>query len=212
MPEQPAQRSSLDYPELFFGLAGPIGVDMDLIASCLTTACSNVGYSSELIKLTTEMTRFPIADEFEPDTEAGDDTFAVYMRKMNEANALRKQYKDPAVLARIAIETIRNERARSTKDENKARAGHAYIIRQLKRPEEVELLRKVYGRQFILVSAYAPEKRRKEQLSARLSGEVSTSLSVADVSYRAEKLIWPAPGLDDSDLSESCLPFELHRA
>ena len=23
---------------------------------------------------------------------------------------------------------------------------------------------------------------------------------------------WPAPGLDDTDLSESSLPFELHRA
>jgi hypothetical protein len=23
---------------------------------------------------------------------------------------------------------------------------------------------------------------------------------------------WPAPGLDDTDLSESCLPLELHRA
>jgi cytidine deaminase len=170
MPERQEQRSSLDYPELFFGLAGPIGVDMDLIAACLQTACSNVGYSSSLIKLTTEMTRFPIAEPHKPESVTGNDTFAVYMRKMSEANALRKQYEDPAVLARIAIETVRNERARHTKNENVARAEHAYIVRQLKRPEEVELLRKVYGRQFALISAYAPEKLRKEQLCARLSG------------------------------------------
>jgi len=25
-------------------------------------------------------------------------------------------------------------------------------------------------------------------------------------------MLWPAPGLDDTDLSESSLPFELHRA
>jgi restriction system protein len=27
-----------------------------------------------------------------------------------------------------------------------------------------------------------------------------------------QKAVWPAPGLDDTDLSESCLPLELHRA
>ena len=188
---------------------------MDLIASCLKTACSNVGYSSSLIKLTTEMTRFPITGPKEPtdpgEPVSGDDTYTVYMRKMSEANALRKQYDDPAVLARIAIETVRNERERQTNNEDVARAEHAYIIRQLKRPEEVELLRKVYGRQFALISAYAPEKLRKDQLCVRLSGEVSTSLSAADVSYRAEKLIERDASEDGESLGQQ-LRETFHRA
>ena len=56
------QPSSLDYPELIVGIAGPIGVDMDLIAASLGVALGNVGYASTLIKLTAEMARFPIND------------------------------------------------------------------------------------------------------------------------------------------------------
>ncbi|NHK28679.1 deoxycytidylate deaminase [Parvularcula flava] len=43
----------------------------------------------------------------------------------------------------------------------------AYIIRQLKRPEEVNLLRSVYGRQFILISAYAPPKSRLRNIESK---------------------------------------------
>src|SRR5271170_2096487 len=89
---------SLDYPELIIGVAGPIGVDMDLIARSIGAALVGVGYTDTLIKLTTEMSRYPIT---RPDlvSEAmhwvGTDTFNTYMRKMSEANALRKQYDDP---------------------------------------------------------------------------------------------------------------------
>lgn len=44
-------------------------------------------------------------------------------------------------------------------------AAQAYIIRQLKKPEEVALLRGVYGRQFILVSAYMAEDKRKLRIA-----------------------------------------------
>jgi len=41
----------------------------------------------------------------------------------------------------------------------------AYIIRQFKKPEEISLLRSVYGRQFILVSAYSPQEVRRIRIS-----------------------------------------------
>jgi cytidine deaminase len=189
---------SLDYPELIVGVAGPIGVDMDLIARGVEAALAAVRYTSTLIKLTYEMSRYPITD---PDLLAeskrweGRDTFNTYMRKMSEANAIRKQYDDPAVLARIAIDAIREGRSRSTTGADVVRPRHAYIIRQLKRPEEVGLLRQVYGRQFVLASAYAPESERREQLCERLKTELSTSMTATDIGYRADQLI-------DRDASE----------
>src|SRR6266568_5177191 len=96
------QPSSLDYPELIVAIAAPIGVDMDQITQSITTAFRAVSYSHSLIKLTTEIARYPITDPKLSDEIAkwaGTDTFNVYMRKMSEANALRKQYSDPAVLA-----------------------------------------------------------------------------------------------------------------
>jgi hypothetical protein len=53
---------SLDYPELIIGIAGPIGVDMDLIARGLEAALDALRYTSTLFKLTSEMSRYPITD------------------------------------------------------------------------------------------------------------------------------------------------------
>jgi cytidine deaminase len=63
------------------------------------------------------------------------------------------------------------------------------MVRQLKRPDEVALLRKVYGRQFVLTSAYAPEALRKEKLCERLRRELSTAVPLSDITHRAEQLI-----------------------
>ena len=181
----------LEYPELIVGVAGPIGVDMDLIARSLETALKEVGYSSELIKLTTEMERFPVTDSLlkaEIAKWPGLDTFNTYMRKMSQANALRKQYDDAAVLARIAIDALHACRRREVGPDG-IRSKHAYIVRQLKRPEEVALLRKVYGRQFVLASAYAPGAERREQICARLRRELSTLAKESDVGHQADQLI-----------------------
>ncbi len=187
-----SELAALSFPELVIGIAGPIGVDLDQIASSLGTALASVSYSSELIKLTAEMERFPvIREDLLPELSkwAGSDTFNTYMRKMSQANALRKQNNDPAVLARIAVDAIQIRREQHTADSHKVRSSHGYIIRQLKRPEEVNLLRKVYGRQFVLVSAYAPEALRKEKLCERLRRELSTSLLASEITHRAERLI-----------------------
>lgn len=183
---------ALSFPELVIGIAGPIGVDLDLIAASLGRALDAVDYSSELIKLTAEMERFPVTQEGllrELQKWEGNDTFNTYMRKMSQANALRKQNDDPAVLARIAVDTIQLRRAGHTGAIHNVRSKHGYIVRQLKRPEEVALLRKVYGRQFILVSAYSPEGLRKEKICERLKRELSTNVMSSDISYQADRLI-----------------------
>jgi hypothetical protein len=43
--------------------------------------------------------------------------------------------------------------------------NQAYIIRQLKRPEEVETLRRIYGDRFILIGANAPLEVRKRHIN-----------------------------------------------
>jgi cytidine deaminase len=182
----------LDYPELVVGLAGPIGVDLGLIESCVTAALLDMEYESTPIKLTVEMDRFDITDEGgqkEVQRYSGEDAFNSYMGKMSYANALRKQHKDAAFLARIAIQTIQTRRAEKAGDLRRVQSKHAFLIRQLKRPEEVDLFRQVYGRQFVLVSAYASPILRKEQLCERLRDELSTAITAIDLGYRADQLM-----------------------
>jgi cytidine deaminase len=54
------QPSSLDYPELVVAIAAPIGVDMDQITQSIEATFNALGYESSLIKLTTEIARYPM--------------------------------------------------------------------------------------------------------------------------------------------------------
>jgi deoxycytidylate deaminase len=165
-----------------------------------------MGYASTTIRLTTEMERYPIvlpalSAEIAA-CEVGGDLYHTYMRKMTHANVLRKQYGDPAVLARIAIDVIRQRRTELTSNMNTVCSQHAYIIRQLKRPEEVALLRQVYGRQFALASAYAPGALRKDQLCDRLRQELSTATKPIDMEFHALKLMDRDASEDDDAMGQ----------
>ncbi len=73
--------------------------------------------------------------------------------------------------------------------EEYALSKHAYILRQLKRPEEIHTLRRVYGRQFIQVSAWAPEEQRCARIKDRERQRASSKTTEADIEYRARELI-----------------------
>ena len=66
----------------------------------------------------------------------------------------------------------------------------AYIVRQLKRPEEVELLRKVYGKQFVLISAYGTVENRKRAIENALRRSLPLDLQDHELSAKAEQLIF----------------------
>lgn len=174
----------IEFPELVFATAGPLGVDMDGITTVLAACLTEVGYTSESIKLSSEMQKVPIPAGDRP--ERGE---PLYHWKMDYANALRRKFEHADVLARIALEAIRSRRRSFTGENQKPVAKQAYLISQLKTPEEVEILRKVYGRQFFLISAYASEHNRLEKLVNKLRSELSTNFSEADLRYRAALLI-----------------------
>lgn len=52
-------------------------------------------------------------------------------------------------------------------------AAHAYVIYQLKHPDEVELLRQVYGSSFLLVAGHAPRRARIAELTRRIKEDQS---------------------------------------
>lgn len=113
---------------------------------------------------------------------------ASFQERIAYANEVRRQLGDEA-LAALAVSGIRAFRAEQRErerhsgsqlsDEGQRDLGsdegdeevpiprQAYIIRQIKRPEEVRLLRRVYGRQFILVAAYAPQDLRIRRIADR---------------------------------------------
>jgi len=160
-------------PELIIGIVAPIGVDLNEVASVLTELLGAMGYSATTLRLTSLMTEVPTG------VSLSDDSYVQsYKSRIAYANAICDRFGRDA-LAAMAISAIRSARPTLWKarlergleplpvgaiPEETPIPSQAYIIRQLKRPEEVQLLRSVYGRQFILVSAYSPQDARLKRI------------------------------------------------
>jgi deoxycytidylate deaminase len=182
-------------PELIIGLVAPIGVDLDNVTDALTELLREMGYTANLFRLTTLMKEVPTGVALSEDSHVSS-----YKSRIAYANAICKRFGQDA-LAAMAISAIRAARA----DIWKARSEQgmeslpeeaipeetpvpcqAYIIRQLKRPEEVRLLRSVYGRQFILVSAYNPQHarlKRIEELELRSRGGLISEVDAHTLAF-----------------------------
>lgn len=169
-------------PELVFGLVAPIGTDLELLTEVLSQSLREMNYLATEFRLTRLMrevpTGLPLVEK--PYIRSFKDRIAY-------ANEVRRHLGDEA-LAALAISAIRSfrgeERDRKAvaqgpstltgdvlsgdeRDEEAPLPNQAYIIRQFKRPEEISLLRSVDGRQFILVSAYAPQEERRRRIEER---------------------------------------------
>lgn len=176
------------HPELVIGIAGPIGIDIDALSDELTRALGLVSYRSSVIHVTKLMSTFPKCGA----SAKGKDFFSQMNFKMDHANALCKKAKDPAFLMRIAMDGIREKRKKLI-EKKKIDSGYvpkrAYIIRQLKRPQEVDLLRRVYGKQFILVSGYGARSDRKDRLFDRGKEDLPLSRKTSKLLHSTEKLL-----------------------
>ncbi len=150
----------ISFPEIIFGLVAPIGVDLDLVTRELEKALSQVKYTSSQIKLTQDMRELEVPVQLEED-----DMFSYYDSRIRYANAIRATSNRDDALALLAIASIRRERGSISGSVDEPVEKRAYIVRQLKRIEEIELLKNVYGKQYITVSIYQSEADRIDNLT-----------------------------------------------
>lgn len=190
---------AISHPELVIGIAGAIGVDIDAIFEEIDRAVKDVNYDTVVeIRVTQQMMKYP-APEI---TQNGKDFFSSMMFKMDYANKLCEDREDPATLMRIAMGAIGQYRHSNTeladdtdpaalnrKREDAVLPKTAYVIRQLKRPDEVELLRKVYGKQFILVSGYGSADHRKSKIEKKLRDSLPIATPDHEISNKADQLM-----------------------
>ena len=98
-------------------------------------------------------------------------------------------------MAMLAVASIRNERRKKCEDPDLRLPRTAYILRSLKRPEEVVTLRSIYSSSFILVSAYSRREDRVDNLAAKIA---SSHNAFQKINYRAY-----AEGLINKDEKET---------
>jgi deoxycytidylate deaminase len=191
-----------DTPELIFGLVGPIGVDMQAVQRALEGALRRVEYTPHTIHLTKELPSiFPHLQSAPAGT---------YKEKIDLVNNLRADTGRADILAVLSVLKICEIRALLNKDnpmvsEEEAPSSpvpsNAYIIRQLKREEEISLLKRIYGRRFVQVSVTVGEATQLSRVGQIVAAE-SPNLLFDEQKKRASELIQTDQNEDNNDFGQ----------
>jgi deoxycytidylate deaminase len=177
--------SEIANPELIFGLVGPIGVDLDSVMASLEKALLSVGYRHvHHIHLTDYIRNRRIRIPFDESSY-----FSRYKSLIAYGNAFRRLAKTKSAVAGVAIAKIREIRKSITGSEGQPALGHAMIVRQFKRPEEVDLMRSVYGAKFLQVSVCGSTQERRRVLIDKIRAYDSAPKADADCERHAIELI-----------------------
>lgn len=162
-------------PEIVIGLVTPIGTNTGELASTIQGLLSDYCYTAIIIKLSEKLpTEDPPLGEPEDHRirrliAAGDEFCKTH------ANADQPEG-DPAALARLAVREVRRTRVallrqggdgRPVEEMVEGRLRTAYILHSLKRPAEIQLLREIYGEQFLLIGSQGTVQQRETNLMER---------------------------------------------
>lgn len=171
-------------PEIIIGIVGKIGTDIkvavDLIKQCLNSLC----YSSHHIKLTDFL-----AQGLEGISTAESPLEERYKSYISACNKVREKTKRNDIFISYAVESIKDIRSTENAPEGGTLPRAAFIINQLKRPEEVSALREIYGQQFILISCHTSREEREESLARKFSNDHPHEPRQSHWRAEAQKLI-----------------------
>ncbi len=144
-------------PELVIGLVAGIGAPLDLVQRALLKQLRALAYVPEVLHLSRMTGHFDLPTPL-PARAVGEARRIDAM--MNRGNEARIATHRNDILALIAIGDIAFKRGAGSA----ALLGHAFVLRQLKHPEEVFLLRRTYGQGFHLLGVYCPRGSREANL------------------------------------------------
>jgi deoxycytidylate deaminase len=169
--------------EIVVGFVGRIGVEMDKVLGILTDTAGALNYDVVHIKLTKSIPDIPFLPKvFSTPVEKK------YHSYIDACNRLREKTKLKEIMALIAI--LKIQQHRKNKGNHKSPVKRTlYVVDQLKRQEEVSLLRSVYGQLFIQISCHSPLEKRKAALVQKIAEGHKASRSHDKWSSEADALI-----------------------
>lgn len=190
--------------ELVFALAGPLGADLSEVSRTLGDALRTSDSSVEEIRIGDAIRQIAARHrlvrtdgstiELHPAPEE-----ARIASQMDAGNAIRRMCWSPATAASLAMAEIVVRRKRAGGKPSR----RAYVIRSLKRPEEVHLLRRVYGAGFFLIGVNVSRPQRVESLARR----IAASHDETSASPRYPQYVREAEALTKRDEDEERDPF-----
>lgn len=178
--------------ELVVGIVGPVGANLKIVQAAITAEFSKVGYKSEPIKISSLLHQLKDYSHLETSYHTEFDRIKSHMAA---GTGLRNRTKQGDVMAMLAISRIRQIRTERNSNNNSIEENSqtplnrtVYILNSLKHPDEIETLRDVYGRAFILISTYVPRDERVTTLAQVLASSENDS-DFEKFRSKAEELI-----------------------
>ncbi|MEZ9142334.1 MULTISPECIES: anti-phage dCTP deaminase [unclassified Shewanella] len=184
--------------ELVIGLCGAIGSGVRALQETLKSVLKASGYEIHHIRVS------KLISKFSKDDLSSLNGYERYKLLQDAGDALRLEYKN-AFLAECAIQDItifRDKHHGTSSDDGevvKTDKKIAYIIDQLKHPDEINLLRTVYPNNFYQVALIRTEKERRvnlgdEQIDASDIDELIRRDRKADIPHgqQVEKALYSA--------------------
>lgn len=157
--------------ELVIGLVGAVGTDLDLVSADVGIALDAYGYEAQEIRLSKLLSDLDWEEDLP--SQPLDKHIWTHMEAGNKLRFCWGRGDALALLALTEIAATREERTSEQYQDGSVQSldRFAFILRSLKHPDEVELLRSVYGSRFVLVAAYAPKEIREASLTKTLTKE-----------------------------------------
>jgi cytidine deaminase len=160
-----------DQSELVIALVAAVGTDVAMVCDHIATELDRYSYTTTTCRLS----RF--LEELTGASLAGLPFDEEVWEAMSAGDKLRERWKRNDALALQAISDIAATRAERATSEITDIDGtslpahlerHAFILRSLKTPEELNTLRAVYGPRLIVIAAYSPRDKRLEHLGEQI--------------------------------------------
>jgi deoxycytidylate deaminase len=160
--------------ELMVAVVAAVGADIATVIDQIATELKGYGYESHELRLSDYLAEAAEADFRELPLDE------MVWEAMTAGDELREKWKRNDALALHAIseivltrekawEAVPPEEKEDWKDEQPPNLDrHAFIIRSLKTPDELETLRSVYGPRLVVIAAYSPRDLRVKDLEARI--------------------------------------------
>lgn len=167
----------LEFPEIVIGLVAPIGTSLNETITEIRSFFSSANYVVHEIRVTDvfrQMEKIVIPERALVEKPLADR----YESYINYGNQLRKFSNDSSVLAALTIQSIVESRMKNSLQCNERFTKNVFILHQFKRPEEIDLLRSVYGKIFFQISVYSMRSSRVDYLARKFAedaGEASHS-------------------------------------
>ncbi|MDQ1438569.1 MAG: hypothetical protein QOK43_2198 [Acidimicrobiaceae bacterium] len=144
---------------LILALVAPVGTPLDDVETALRDSLRRFGYGYESVRLSDLLDTTPFAP-WGTLPKRGEREY--YRLRMNAGDELRGAVGNAAALAALAVTAIVKRRGPKPKES-------AFVLRSLKNPSEVHLLRHVYGDAFLLVAVASSIEERRQALADHLS-------------------------------------------